>query len=95
MVSLVYSSGVLGIDGFEVAVECSAWDRIPRLSGQSCFYYTILLLFLQCTILTYMQNEHMKNPYIFYFLFKSKICKERSDFPLSGKDFIDRLNRLI
>ena len=30
MVSLVYSSGVLGIDGFEVAVECSAWDRIPR-----------------------------------------------------------------
>ena len=37
----------------------------------------------------------MKNPHIFYFLFKSKICKERSDFPFSGKDFIDRSNRLI
>ena len=30
MLSKVYSSGVLGIDGFEVAVECSAWDRIPK-----------------------------------------------------------------
>ena len=30
MVSKIYSSGVLGIEGFEVAVECSAWDRVPR-----------------------------------------------------------------
>ena len=30
MVSKVFSSGVIGIDGFEVTVECSAWDRIPR-----------------------------------------------------------------
>lgn len=30
MISKIYSSGVLGIDGFEVTVECSAWDRIPR-----------------------------------------------------------------
>ena len=30
MLSKVYSSGVLGIDGFEVTVECSAWDRIPK-----------------------------------------------------------------
>lgn len=30
MLSKIYSSGVLGIDGFEVTVECSAWDRIPR-----------------------------------------------------------------
>ena len=30
MLSRVYSSGVLGIDGFEVCVECSAWDRLPR-----------------------------------------------------------------
>ena len=29
MLSKVYSSGVVGIDGFEVVVECSAWDRIP------------------------------------------------------------------
>ena len=29
MLSKVYSSGVVGIDGFEVIVECSAWDRIP------------------------------------------------------------------
>ena len=31
MISKIYSSGVLGIDGFEVTVECSAWDRIPKL----------------------------------------------------------------
>ena len=31
MLSKVYSSGVMGIDGFEVTVECSAWNRIPRL----------------------------------------------------------------
>ncbi|MBO5879364.1 MAG: YifB family Mg chelatase-like AAA ATPase [Clostridia bacterium] len=30
MLSKVYSSGVLGIDGYEVIVECSGWDRIPR-----------------------------------------------------------------
>ena len=30
MLSRIYSSGIFGIDGFEVAVECSAWDRIPR-----------------------------------------------------------------
>ena len=30
MLSRIYSSGVLGIEGFEVVVECSAWDRIPR-----------------------------------------------------------------
>ena len=30
MLSKVFSSGVLGIDGFEVTVECSAWDRLPK-----------------------------------------------------------------
>ncbi len=30
MLSKVYSAGVVGIDGFEVTVECSAWDRVPR-----------------------------------------------------------------
>lgn len=30
MLSKIYSSGIFGIEGFEVAVECSAWDRIPR-----------------------------------------------------------------
>jgi len=30
MISKVYCSGVVGIDGFEVTVECSAWNRIPR-----------------------------------------------------------------
>ena len=30
MLSKIYSCGVFGIDGFEVTVECSAWDRIPR-----------------------------------------------------------------
>ena len=30
MLSKVYSSGVMGIDGFEVVVECSGWNRIPR-----------------------------------------------------------------
>ena len=30
MLSKIYSSGVLGIEGFEVTVECSAWDRMPR-----------------------------------------------------------------
>ena len=30
MLSRVFSSGIVGIEGFEVVVECSAWDRIPR-----------------------------------------------------------------
>lgn len=30
MLSRIYSSGIIGIEGFEVTVECSAWDRIPR-----------------------------------------------------------------
>ena len=29
MTSTIYSAGLFGIDGFEVTVECSAWDRIP------------------------------------------------------------------
>ena len=32
MLSKVYSSGVVGIEGFEVVVECSAWDRIPAFN---------------------------------------------------------------
>ena len=30
MLSRVFSSGIVGIDGFEVTVECSAWKRIPK-----------------------------------------------------------------
>ena len=30
MLSKVYTSGVFGIDGYEVVVECSSWDRVPR-----------------------------------------------------------------
>ncbi|MBO7196532.1 MAG: YifB family Mg chelatase-like AAA ATPase [Clostridia bacterium] len=30
MLSKIYSAGVMGIEGFEVAVECSAWDRLPK-----------------------------------------------------------------
>lgn len=30
MLSRIYSSGVMGIEGFEVIVECSAWDRIAK-----------------------------------------------------------------
>ena len=30
MLSKVYSAGVLGIDGFEVVVECSSWNRVPK-----------------------------------------------------------------
>ena len=30
MLSKIYSSGTFGIEGFEVTVECSAWDRMPR-----------------------------------------------------------------
>ena len=30
MLSKVYTSGVLGIEGYEVTVECSAWDRLPK-----------------------------------------------------------------
>ena len=29
MLSRIYSAGISGIDGFEVTVECSGWDRIP------------------------------------------------------------------
>jgi magnesium chelatase family protein len=31
MLSRIYTAGLLGIDGFEVTVECSGWDRIPSL----------------------------------------------------------------
>lgn len=30
MLSKVYTTSVMGIDGFEVTVECSAWDRVPH-----------------------------------------------------------------
>lgn len=30
MLSKVYSAGLCGIEGFEVTVECSEWDRLPR-----------------------------------------------------------------
>ena len=30
MLSRVYSAGLYGIDGYEIAVECSAWNRIAR-----------------------------------------------------------------
>lgn len=30
MLSRVFSSGVMGVDGYEISVECSAWDRIPK-----------------------------------------------------------------
>jgi len=30
MLSKVYSAGVIGIEGFPVTVECSAWDRVPH-----------------------------------------------------------------
>ena len=30
MLSKAYTSGVLGVDGFEITVECSAWDRVPK-----------------------------------------------------------------
>ena len=30
MLSRIYSCGLVGIDGFEVTVECSAWERVPR-----------------------------------------------------------------
>jgi magnesium chelatase family protein len=30
MLSKIYGAGVLGIDGYEVAVECSAWNRVPQ-----------------------------------------------------------------
>lgn len=30
MLSKVYTAGLSGIDGFEVQVECSGWDRLPR-----------------------------------------------------------------
>ena len=30
MLSRAYTAGISGIDGFEITVECSAWDRIPK-----------------------------------------------------------------
>ena len=30
MLSKVYTSGIIGVDGFEITVECSAWDRVPK-----------------------------------------------------------------
>ncbi len=30
MLSTIYTAAVCGIDAFEVAVECSAWNRLPR-----------------------------------------------------------------
>jgi magnesium chelatase family protein len=30
MISRVYSAGVIGIDGYEITVECSSWSRVPR-----------------------------------------------------------------
>ena len=30
MLSKIYSAGVVGIDGYEVTVECSAWNRLPK-----------------------------------------------------------------
>ncbi len=30
MLSRVYTAGLCGIEGFEVTVECSVWDRVPR-----------------------------------------------------------------
>ncbi len=29
MVSRIYSAGIVGVEGYEVTVECSAWNRIP------------------------------------------------------------------
>ncbi len=31
MLSKVYSAGVFGIEGFEVVVECSGWERVPKV----------------------------------------------------------------
>ncbi len=30
MLSRIYSSGVLGIDGYEIVVECCSWNRLPK-----------------------------------------------------------------
>ena len=30
MLSKAYTAGIVGVDGFEITVECSAWDRVPR-----------------------------------------------------------------
>ena len=30
MISRVYSSGVVGIDGYEIVVECCSWNRLPK-----------------------------------------------------------------
>lgn len=31
MLSKVYTAALFGVDGYEVTVECSGWDRIPKL----------------------------------------------------------------
>ena len=30
MLSTIYSSGVVGIDGYEIVVECCTWNRLPK-----------------------------------------------------------------
>ena len=30
MLSTVYSAALCGIEGFEVSIECSIWNRLPR-----------------------------------------------------------------
>lgn len=30
MLSRIYSSGVLGVDGYEITVECCSWNRLPK-----------------------------------------------------------------
>ena len=30
MLTRAFSAGVLGVDGYEITVECSGWNRIPR-----------------------------------------------------------------
>ena len=30
MLTKIYAAGILGVDGYEVTVECSAWNRVPR-----------------------------------------------------------------
>ncbi len=30
MISKIYSAGILGIDGYEITVECCTWNRLPK-----------------------------------------------------------------
>ena len=30
MLSRVYTAGIMGVDGFEITVECSTWERVPK-----------------------------------------------------------------